>query len=293
MKYLIDHYQIKFFVTGSSSFYLKNLFPESLSGRKFEFNLYPLDFQEFLYFKNLIKEIPDSKLDLDKKSLVAYEKFDKEYEEFVRYGSFPEVVLAKNNDEKKMIIENIFKSFFQMDIIQLAKYQDIREIRDLILLLTQRIGSKLDITKLASELGVARYKIYSYLEFLQATFVIRLIPIYSKSISKSVAASKKVYFLDTGLVNQIAQISEGALFENAVANQLQLYGELSYYQKSNKGIDFILDKNFAFEVKLTGSRSYYQDLVKLSNRMNLEQSYLISKKFLNDDNMQVIYPQFL
>lgn len=53
VKYLYDHFGVKFFLTGSSSFYLKNLFPESLSGRKFVFNLYPLDFEEFLIFNGI------------------------------------------------------------------------------------------------------------------------------------------------------------------------------------------------------------------------------------------------
>ena len=52
VKYLYDHFGFKFFLTGSSSYYLKNLFPESLAGRKFVFHLYPLDFEEFLAFKD-------------------------------------------------------------------------------------------------------------------------------------------------------------------------------------------------------------------------------------------------
>ena len=50
IKYLYDHYDVKFFITGSSSYYIKDLFPESLSGRKIVFELFPLDFQEFLIF---------------------------------------------------------------------------------------------------------------------------------------------------------------------------------------------------------------------------------------------------
>lgn len=51
VKYLIDHYKVKFVLTGSASYYLKNLFPESLAGRKIIFEMYPLDFEEFLVFK--------------------------------------------------------------------------------------------------------------------------------------------------------------------------------------------------------------------------------------------------
>ena len=59
VKYFIDHYQVKFFLTGSASFYLKNLFSESLAGRKYLFELYPLSFREFLVFKGQSVELPD------------------------------------------------------------------------------------------------------------------------------------------------------------------------------------------------------------------------------------------
>jgi len=55
VKYLYDHFNVKFILTGSSSYYLKNLFPESLSGRKIVFEVYPLTFSEFLQFKGKVK----------------------------------------------------------------------------------------------------------------------------------------------------------------------------------------------------------------------------------------------
>lgn len=293
IKYLIDHYKIKFFLTGSSSFYLRNLFPESLAGRKFEFNLYPLDFGEFLYFKGLVKEIPDLKIDFKNITEIRYEKFDQEYTEFIRYGSFPQVVLAESTEEKKLLLADIFKSFFQIDILKLSQYQDVKEIRELIILLTRRIGSKLDISKLASELGVQRAKVYSYLEFLQATFMINLVSQYSKSVDKSIAAGKKIYFVDTGLASYINQIGEGELFENAVFNSLSRHGTLNYYTDKTQEIDFILNKEYAFEVKLTGTKTYYDKLLKTATKLGLEKSFLISKSFVKDKSVPVVYPQGL
>ncbi|MFC1566874.1 ATP-binding protein [bacterium] len=294
IKYLIDHYKVKFFLTGSSSFYMKNLFPESLTGRKFVFNLYPLDFHEFLFFKGFAKDVySKSELDLSKKSFVNFKKHSYEFEEFMTFGGFPEVVLAKSHDEKKLILENIFKSFFEKDILQLADYQDVREIRDLILLLSRRVGSKLDITRIAGELGVNRYKVYSYLEFLQATFLVNLVSMYTKSIDKKVAGGKKVYFIDNGLLNEIVKIDDGQMFENCIANLLARYGELAYYQtKGTKEIDFILNKEVAFEVKVKAMKKDKQMLDKVSSELNIEKSFIISKEFVEDiDNM--VYPQFL
>lgn len=294
IKYLIDHYEVKFFVTGSSSFYMKNLFPESLSGRKFIFNLYPLDFEEFLLFKGLIKDLSfRNEIDLEKKTIFAFKKFQKEFEEYVEFGGFPEVVLAQDKEEKHLILENIFKSFFEKDILDLADYQDVKEIRDLILLLSKRVGSRLDITKLASELGVNRYKIYSYLEFLEAAFVIRLVSIYTKSIDKKIASNKKVYFLDTGLINKIVKLNEGELFENTVFNLLSRYGEISYFHvKTGHEIDFILNHKIALEVKSKATVSDFLQLDRLSSKIGITKKYIISKEYVEKlDN--IIYPQFL
>ena len=186
IKYLIDHHSVKFYLTGSSSFYLKNLFPESLSGRKFLYELPPLSFQEYLYFKDVVslKEVQNFTLEnvYKKNSIFTHKARIAEYEDFLQYGGFPEVVMTEDKATKEMVLKNIFASFFEKDIRILSDYTDIRELRDLILLLVPRVGSMLDVTRLASELSIDRVKIYRFLEFLQGTFFIRLLPRFSNSI---------------------------------------------------------------------------------------------------------------
>jgi len=284
IKYLIDHNGLKFYLTGSSNFYLKNLFPESLAGRKFLYELWPLGFQEYLFFNDLIslKEVLGLTLQgaYRKNSIFTHKAREAEYDNFLMYGGFPEVVTTEDKETKIMVLKNIFASFFEKDIKILSDYTDIRELRDIILLLVPRVGSMLDITRLSSELSIDRVKIYRFLEFLQGTFFIRLLPRFSKSIDRSVAGGKKVYFTDTGLLNVIGKVSEAQIFENAVINQLARYGKVSFYNKRNTAeIDAILDKNTAHEIKLTGTQ---QDLIKLSSlssSIGLSQAYVISKKF--------------
>lgn len=284
IKYLIDHYRVKFYLTGSSNFYLKNLFPESLSGRKFLYELPPLSFQEYLYFQDKLslKEVEDFTLQdaIKKNSIFTYKEREAEYEDFLNFGGFPEVVTTEDKDTKTMVLKNIFASFFEKDIKILSDYSDIRELRDMILLLVPRVSSMLDVTRLSSELGIDRVKIYKFLEFLQGTFFIRLLPRFSKSIDRAVAGGKKVYFSDTGLLNVIGKASEAQLFENAVINQLSGYGKVSFLNIRNTAeIDAILDTNIAFEIKLTGTK---QDLSKLSNlsaELKIPQVFVISKKF--------------
>lgn len=288
IKYLIDHHKVKFYLTGSSNFYLKNLFPESLSGRKFLYELPPLSFQEYLYFKDklFLKEVQDFTLQnaIKKNSIFTHKARVAEYDDFLNFGGFPEVVTTEDKDAKIMVLKNIFASFFEKDIKILSDYTDIRELRDMILLLVPRVGSMLDVTRLSSELGVDRVKLYRFLEFLQGTFFIRLLPRFSKSVDRSVAGGKKVYFTDTGLLNIIGKVGEAQIFENAVINQLIRHGKVSFYNKRNTAeIDAVLDKNTAFEVKLTGTKQDLSKLSTLSSELGISQVFVISKKFQEKD----------
>lgn len=288
IKYLYDHYHLKFFLTGSSSFYLKNLFPESLAGRKFIFELFPLDFQEFLTFKGRIKNFYGSFEEKNKhKNAMAYEKTIKLYGEYLRYGGFPGVVVASEPSQKKLRLRDIFKSYYEKDIKGLADFRDLNAVRDLILLLTQRIGSRLDVTKLASELGVARETIYSYLSFLEATYFISTIAPFSKNVDREISGRNKVYLCDTGILNQLGKVSEGSIFENAVYNDLKKFGKINYYQrrKSEREIDFIIDEKIAIEAKNKATKEYLRDLAGLSKSLGIDNFYIVSKEFVDLDRV--------
>lgn len=294
IKYHIDKYNVKYIVTGSSNYYLKNLFPESLSGRKFLFILHPLSFNEYLFFNDK-KEKPGKDNTINFKSgysLLDYKKYEVDYNRYLEFGGFPEVVITSDIDSKRLILKNIFASFFEKDIKILSYMKDIRELRDLILMLVPRTGNLLDVTKLSNELGVNRVKAYNYLELLQGVFFLKLIPKYSKSIDRTVAGGRKVYFSDTGLLNIIGKVNDGQLFENAIANQLSYYGDLFYYNKRNTTeIDFILNKEIAIEVKLKSSLSDLNKLAKNANELGIKKYYLISRNFTDTDN--TIYPMFI
>lgn len=283
IKYLYDHYQIKFFLTGSSSFYLKNLFPESLAGRKFVFELFPLEFEEFLLFKNKKRRFPARLVQKEKKkNYLSYERNKKLYDEYLNYGGFPEVALTENREEKLMKLADIFKSYFEKDVQTLADFRKIDTFRDLILLLARRVGQRLDITKLSSELGVTRSTIYSYLAFLEGTYFVTLISPFSRSVDREVSGTKKVYFCDSGMLTHFAKISEGALLENCVFNNLRKFGKLNYYQKrSGAEIDFVIRGKIGVEVKIKGLESDLKKLRSIGKKIGLNQFYVISQEFVD------------
>lgn len=280
VKYLYDHWRVKFFLTGSSSFYLKNLFPESLAGRKIIYELYPLTFAEFLVFKEVErKEIPSFKGKAKQKNKIRYERLSKYFIEYSQYGGFPRVVLETSATRKKQILEEVFKSYFEQDVKTLADFKDLSQLRDLILLLIPRIGSKLDISKLADNLEVSRETVYSYLSFLEKTYFIQLLAQFSRSIDRQAAGSKKVYLCDSGLANILGKPSEGQQLENSVFQSLRPRYKLSYYQKNSKEIDFIVDEKTGLEVKKSASAQDIQNLQRRSERLPLKERCIVSQNW--------------
>jgi hypothetical protein len=288
VKYLYDAGQaagqpgIKFILTGSSSFYLKHFFSESLSGRKVVFEMFPLSFGEFLTFRGVsyrsCNDFADMRFDP-----YEYERLKGHYEEYLTYGGLPEVVLASSAGVKTEILNDVLSSYINIDIRLLADFQKVAELQQLLRLLASRIGNKLDSIKLASIVGISRPTLLHYLEFLEMTYIIRRLPAYSESTDRVAALGRKLYFYDNGIAGVLARLSEGALFENAVFNQLRVYGDLSYLaQGSDYEIDFVLGGAAApvvtaLEVKTHPLPSDLQRLRRLATGHGLAQAHLIGR----------------
>lgn len=286
IKYLYDHYKIKFFLIGSSNFNAKKFLPDSLPGRKFTFELFPLTFEEFLIFKGEEGKLGTS---LDQrnrnKNSPFFEKTKKLYDEYLEFGGFPEVVLANNREEKIAKLNDILKSYFEKDVKNLAGFSKVNSFRDLVLLLAQGAGQRLDITQLSSEIGVSRMTIYSYLSFLKETYFIRLVSPFSRNVNREISGTKKVYFCDHGMVNLFAKVDEERLFENCVFNNLRKFGKVNYYQKrSGAEIDFILNERIGVEVKIRGLESTLRKLNKICKKIGLNESYVISNEYVEKEN---------
>ncbi len=155
LKYLYDTYDVKFLVTGSSSYYLKNLFSESLAGRKKIFELLPLNFGEYLEFHGIYYQ---RKENWKKKKFnpIEYERLKFHYEKYVEFGGFPEVVLAKGDQEKKDLLADIVSSYVNIDIKSLADFRSEKNIYALMKLLSSRIGNRLDYSKMSRLSGMSR-----------------------------------------------------------------------------------------------------------------------------------------
>lgn len=275
VKYLSDHHKVKFFLTGSSSFYLRNLFSESLAGRKYLFELYPLSFREFL----LMKGAPVNMDELGEITETVFSVLDRYYEEFILYGGFPGVAAKDSIEEKKMMLDDIFSSYYHLEVRQLAEFRKTSVVRDLLMLLMERTGAQLDISKLSSELGVARETLAGYLSFLEHTYFISLVRPFTLNRDSEIRKRPKFYCCDTGLVNHFSRASRGALFENAVYLALRLRGDVKFHQKKSGGeIDFILNGTLALEVKTTAVRADVTRLGRMAEAIGIRDCSVVAGK---------------
>ncbi len=147
---------------------------------------------------------------------------------------------------------------------QLSDFRNIQKFQDLLLLLLKRVGSKLDITKLAQECGVSRDTIYNYLAFLEKTFFMQFLRPFTKNVDREISGARKGYIADHGLLQSFRSFSSGAVLENSILTQMKPSIEsIQYYQRRNgKEIDFIVNGTVALEVKETGTKEDYVQLGK-------------------------------
>jgi len=273
VKYLKDHYAVKFFLTGSASFYLKNLFSESLSGRKYVFEILPLTFEEFLKFKGYHPE------KLTSSTSPVEGLLDRLFGEYMRFGSFPGVVLKENLEEKEKKIKDIFSSYFEMEIEKLGDFVKLNKVRDLLFLVLQRSTSFIDISKISQEMGLSRHTVKEYISFFKQTYFIDLIKPFTTNRDVEIRKMLKVYPVDVGLARAFGLADEGKLFEMAVYQNLRRRGEVRYYRrKSGAEIDFILNAKQAFEAKVFASEYDRRRVREIAEPLNLREATVIALK---------------
>ena len=240
----IIHDQIKtvrLIVSGSSALDISNNMNESLTGRKWEYQLFPFSWNElknqFGYF-TAIKNLPN----------------------YLIYGSYPEVITHPNDAEN--IVKQIAGSYLYKDLLQ---YQGIRkpEVLDkLLLALALQIGSEVNYNELSRTVGIDRATVEQYISLLEKAFIIFRIKPLSRNSRNEMNTSRKIYFYDNGIRNAIIgnfnlldfRQDVGALWENfiisekiKVMNYNNLHGR-SYFWRTyqQQEIDWIEERDGAF-----------------------------------------------
>ena len=243
---------------------------------KFELHEYDRVFQEFLLFKekgylsNALNKYNLKNKDLlnDETVNEGFAPFKNEikllFEEFVLYGGYPKVVLAKSRHEKLDELNELLDAYELKDINVLFNIANIHAFRNLFKIMAGSIGNLLNVNELSGTIGIGRDTAIRYLSILENTFIIHQLPPFHRNIRKELTKMPKLYFMDTGLRNfALRNFSElkfrpdrGPLFENSIFcelyKNLDVMDQLFFWRTIAKNeVDFILtgERNFAFEVK--------------------------------------------
>ncbi|MFQ5446682.1 MAG: ATP-binding protein, partial [Saprospiraceae bacterium] len=207
-----------------------------------------------------------------------YERLKHFYDDYIDFGGFPEVVLSDKASDKDDLIKDILSSYINFDLTALSDIKKSTEAYKLIKLLAVRVGTRLEISKISALTGMSRTTVQNYLEMFEQSYLIRTLPVTSKSPDREIVKARKLYFLDNGIASKTAALGSGSKFENAVFNQLLHFGNLSYYSlKTGKEIDFILDKNTAFEVKETPLETHLRSATALAKNLGIKRVYVIGR----------------
>jgi len=132
----------------------------------------------------------------------------------LQFGGFPSVILKETKEKKIQELNEIYSSYINIDARSLADFKDLTHLRKIIQLLAVRIGNRLNINELSAVSGLSRQTVENYVEFLEKTYLIKTIPVESKSPDVQNRKLKKVYFIDNGIASINAQLSSGQIFEN-------------------------------------------------------------------------------
>lgn len=230
---IVDRKESFVAVSGSTSELLH--LNQVLSGRHVALPVYPLSFREFLTFKGV--QI-SSELDL----LARESEVKALFQEYLRYGGFPLVVLSPM---KESILVNLYQDLVSKDVIEACNLRNAHQVRDLSLFYLSNVGNRVTLRRVSRLLNIPFKNALRYTECLRRAFLVFLVSPLTPKLSEMVRGEKKVYSVDHGLANVVGfRLGEslGSLLENLVFLELlRRHGEGIYYFRGKRGeVDFVV-----------------------------------------------------
>jgi hypothetical protein len=204
LKIIVDQAPgIRVIATGSSSFELTGQVGEPLTGRKHTLTLYPIAQAELL-------------------SIYNRHELRERLEQFLIFGTYPEVILATGRNARIETISEIANSYLLKDILAFDRVRNSRALSNLLKMLAFQVGSEVSLNELAGNLGVDVKTVQRYLDLLEKTFVIVRLGAFSRNLRQEITHKARYYFFDNGIRNAlIAQFNGldqrddiGRLWEN-------------------------------------------------------------------------------
>ena len=248
LKMITDQFkEVQLLVTGSSSFMLQGDLNEPLTGRKYEYHLYPLSTQELMNDGGLLR-------------------VTQTFESRLVYGSYPDVINSNTNIQE--ILLNLSGSYMYQDLLSMESVRKPVLIEKLLVALALQVGSEVSYNELAQTLHSDAKTVEKYIDLLEKCYIVFRLNGLSRNIRNELKQAKKIYFYDNGIRNALIQNfnplnlrqDTGALWENFfISERLKhnhyngIYANTYFWRtQTQQEIDYIEERDgtmTAFEMK--------------------------------------------
>ena len=266
---------IQVIATGSSSLDLANRINEPLTGRKWEYHLFPLSYQELVQHHGLLEE----------NRLIAHR---------LVYGYYPEVVTNPGEEEERLKL--ISHSYLYKDVLLWERIHKSDKLVRLLQALAFQIGSQVSYNELGSICGMDAKTVEKYINLLEQAFVVFRLPSFSRNLRNELKSSRKIYFYDNGIrnavINNFNPVSLrndiGFLWENFLISERQKYNA---YQQLHKNSFFWRTVN---QQELNLIEEFGGKIHAYEFKWNTKKRVKLTKTFQNaypDASFQVITPE--
>lgn len=207
LKIITDQFKdVQLIVSGSSAFELNNQLNEPLTGRKWEYRLFPISWKEF-------------------EDNVGFIKAEQQLEIRIIYGMYPDVI--NRIGEETEVLKQLGDSYLYKDILAFSTIRKPEILEKLLQALALQIGNEVSYNELSQLVGIDKNTVSNYIDILQKAFVIFKLGSFSRNLRNEIKTNQKIYFYDTGIRNMIIgnfnglelRQDKGALWENFLISE--------------------------------------------------------------------------
>lgn len=207
LKIITDQFKdVQLFVSGSSSFDLGNVLNEPLTGRKWEYELFPVSWEEY-------------------ENNIGFIKAEQQLENRLLYGLYPEVI--NNQGKERETLKNLVASYLYRDILAFSDIRKPEVLDQLLLALALQMGSEVNYNELSQLIGINKITIQKYIDILEKGYIIFRLNSFSRNVRNEIKRNRKIFFYDNGIRNMIIgdfkplnlRLDKGALWENFLVSE--------------------------------------------------------------------------
>ena len=279
---------IKLVITGSSAELLPEEVSTELRGRNLNKTVYPFNFAEFLEMKEI-------EYDLDKLPYSDEKpKVKKAFNEYLKYGGFPEVVKEDDEQLKTEILQEYYSTIFRRDIVERYRVENIEGLKDFYKMRVDNFTSKMTYSQSKNNLkslghNMGKKTVKKYLSYAKNSFLLFELERYTPKTKNRMKYPRKIYPIDTGLVNAVRfnfSKNLGQALETIVFLQLkrQKGGEIFYYEEDGE-CDFIIQEGNEIKQAVQVTKSLNQKnrereingLLEAMNNFKLEKGIILTE----------------